>query len=111
RTDNKEHIWFVANLTLYRYTPISDELQQLTKPEDFFVSALTIDTDGKAWYANHLGLLTCVHSKQSINLNEVLDTKDIWVQQLYTDQQGYILAGTKIGRASCRERGEHRVDN
>ncbi|TYR37878.1 hypothetical protein FXV77_00910 [Sphingobacterium phlebotomi] len=95
RTDNKEQIWFVANLTLYHYTPISNQLRQLTKPEDFFVSALTIDMDGKAWYASHLGLLTCVHSQQSLNLNEVLGTKDIWVQQLYTDQQGYILAGTR----------------
>src|SRR5690606_15363323 len=38
RTDNKEQIWFVANLTLYCYTPISNRLQQLTKPGDFFVS-------------------------------------------------------------------------
>lgn len=95
RTDNKEQIWFVANLTLYRYTPVSNQLQQLTEPGDFFVSALTIDADGKAWYASHLGLLTCVHSRQSLNLNEALGTKDIWVQQLYTDQQGYILVGTR----------------
>ncbi len=93
--DHNEQIWFVANLTLYHYQPATDELRQLTKPRDFFVSAVTIDSSGNTWYTTHRGRLFCVQNQREINLNEALEAKDIWVEKLYTDKQGYILAGTR----------------
>lgn len=95
QADEEGQIWFVSNLTLYHYTPTSDHLRQLTKPADFFVSALTIDGQGHTWYTTHEGVLASVHSQQSLNLNEALGTKDLWVEKLYTDREGYILAGTR----------------
>lgn len=112
QADKEQQIWFVANLSLYHYTPSSDQLRQLTKPKDFFVSALTLDAGGNAWYATHRGVLTCVQNQQSINLNEAIGTKDIWVEKLYTDHDGYILAGTRnngLLRISPRDLSVERI--
>lgn len=93
--DKNDDIWFISNLTVYHYSPISDEVTSFTSPKDFFVYALTIDKDGNTWYANNKGMLTCIQDKRSINLNQVIGTKNIWVQKLYTDQAGNLLAGTR----------------
>lgn len=93
--DKNDEIWFIANLKLYHYSPVSKKITQLTSPKDFLVYALTIDKDGNTWYANHKGILTCVQDKRSINLNQAIGTKDMWVQKLYTDQEGYLLIGTR----------------
>ncbi len=57
RTDKQGDVWFLAGLTLYRYTPGTGRLHPYDPDRYFLATALCISPDGALWVSSFYGYL------------------------------------------------------
>ena len=97
--DTAGNIWFIDNLTLYRYTLTTDSLSKVTDDALRIVSSLEVTKDGDVWLGTSQGSLLHYLPTQGIQGPYTLfdhspPVVSKWIQDLYSTDQGVLLVGT-----------------
>lgn len=95
--DRAGNVWFIDNLTLYRYTAKGDRLTRITAPE-FPVSSFGLAATGDAWAGTIQGELIHYHSTDIKGRYPLFDHSppvvSQWIEKVYCSDKGFLLIGT-----------------
>ncbi|WP_257668377.1 ligand-binding sensor domain-containing protein [Parapedobacter tibetensis] len=97
--DEKGNIWFIDNLSLYRYSPANDSLLQITTHTQFAASALFVAGPETVWIGTSDGNLKRFHTGGGIDGSYSLfehspPVVSKWIERIYSDKRGHLFVGT-----------------
>src|SRR5690606_15410444 len=99
-SDISGNIWFISNLNLYRYNPVSKELTRFHPSEYFFASTLHRGKDNRLWIGTTSGDLYLQHPAgppftHALNVfTHSGPAISNWIERIYETGNGTLLIGT-----------------
>ncbi|MEC3878166.1 two-component regulator propeller domain-containing protein [Parapedobacter sp. 10938] len=97
--DHRGNVWFINNLTLFRYDSSADSLVSVTDPATVSVSAVGLTETGDAWVGTingnilHYGATSGLQRSYSL-FNHSPTVVSRWVERVFCTNKGYLLVGT-----------------
>lgn len=97
--DHQGNIWFIDNLTLFRYTVATDSLRPVTDPSSYAVSSFGLAETGDAWVGTVDGQLLQYHPTKGLQNHFFLFERSPkvisqWIERVFCTNKGYLLVGT-----------------
>mgnify|MGYP001266380805 CR=1 FL=1 len=97
--DRLGNIWFIDNLTLFRYSVATDSLVAVTNPSLAPVSAFGVAETGDVWVGTVDGDLLHYHSIKGLQSRYLLfehspNVVSQWIERVFCTDKGYLLVGT-----------------
>ncbi|WP_143072936.1 ligand-binding sensor domain-containing protein [Parapedobacter indicus] len=97
--DQEGNIWFIDNLSLYRYTTATDRLTRITDDSLRVISSLGVTEAGEVWMGTAHGDLIHYHPAQGIKSRYSLfdhspHVVSQWIEEVYCSNDGFLLVGT-----------------
>lgn len=97
--DRLGNIWFIDNLTLYRYSIATDSLVAVTNPSTYPVSSFGLAKTGDIWAGTIHGDLLHYHSiKGLIDRHSLFEHSpkvvSQWIERVFCTDKGYLFVGT-----------------
>ena len=97
--DRVGNVWFIDNLTLYKYAFDHDGLTQITHIEQSLISSFCITEAGSVWMGTPHGNL--IHYQPDHGTNATYSMFDHspkavsqWIERVYDSGKGYLFVGT-----------------
>lgn len=99
KMDNKGNLWYVLDLTLYKYNVKSKKQQQYNRSTFFEASSICTTSDGDVWISTSNGKLEKYDAERNAFTTFDVFSKSVaktskWIEKIYTDDQHYIFIGT-----------------
>ena len=97
--DHAGNIWFIDNLTLYKYAVASDRLTKITDNSLDFISSLGVTEAGEVWMGTAQGDLLHYHPAEGLKGRYPLfdhspHVVSQWIEKVYCSDEGFLLIGT-----------------